>query len=773
MNTDLTSYKQRRDKVCKLLGKAQTVFQEFDPSTADILGDLKENTANGKFSIIVAGQFSSGKSTFLNALMGEKYLPSFTKETTATINELKSVAESPTGKPAARVNYKDGRVVLLDDISLESISKYVCTDGDDVVNTIESVELFLDSPFLNNGVRLIDTPGLNGIAEGHADVTRREFGQCHAGIFMFNSSAAGSGTDYTILREMKSYGSSILFVLNQIDLIKKEENETPESVIENLRKGYSGQFPDEPELPEIWPISAYQALVGRNSSSMKFHEKTYESKDDRAEILKKSRILPFEDRLIKYLTQGERAKAELMSPVKQLEAKISKYRTEYIEKPLSILDSNIEAGELTARKEELAKTINEIKEKNKRNFTALRIEVDNKLDEAEDSIKAGCRDTKRKYLDKVGKSEGELDDFEANSRSFLRRMENEYRESIESALQNLDRGILYIIRDKCAEYQSLISERAYRKAGNAEFDSVKIDSSIFEVDINIQSHAQLEELYSRYDRISSEAQNEQYEADVAEAELRVLKDREKEAKSLKEYYRDQEVGLGFRPEAEYRKRNVTKKRGGFLGFVKWIGQGTREYMDVEEYLDTSRQKAYDCRLNYLREQRNLELAEYHDVAAQLRSRNADAARHRSEIMRKEQEIQTLERKIEQLKTRCESELNKELRKRIRMAKEHMEECLDALDKSVKKSVVNTLHERKESIVEYVNKIIDDILTISITDKERELSSIIQKIESGAEEIAKEKQRLEAIDSTLKSLLGETVDLRRELEDVPTDTIEME
>lgn len=772
-NTDLDNYKQRRDKVCDLLGKAQIMFQEFEPNTAATLGELKENTSNGKFSIIVAGQFSSGKSTFLNALMGEKYLPSFTKETTATINELKSVHESPTGKPAVRVNYIDGRVVTLDDVSLENISKYVCTDGDDVINTIRSVELFIDSPFLNNGVRLIDTPGLNGIAEGHTEVTRREFGQCHAGIFMFNSGAAGSGSDYKILREMKSFGSSILFVLNQIDLIKEEEHETPESVIENLRNGYSGQFPEEPELPEIWPISAYQALVGRNSANMVFHEKTYESKEDREEILMKSRIVPFENRLMRYLTQGERAKAELLSPINQLVSKISKYRTESIEKPLSILNSDVEAGELTARKEELEKTIKEIREKNNRNLSSLKVEVGNVLNNTEDSIKAGCRDIKRKYLDKVGSSEGELDDFESDSKAFLRRMEREYRDHIETAIDDLDRSVLGIISEKCSEYQSVISERSLRKSGSVEFDSVKLDSSLFEVDIEIKSYSQLDDLYSRHDQLATDVVNEQCMAEIAESNVLKLKDIENQGRNIKDYYRAAEMDLGLRPEEEYKMRMVRRKVGGLKGFGKWITTGSRQENDVEEYCDRSRQEAYDRKLNDLREQRNSELEEYYAEKSKLRNMDTDSTRHRMEAQQKEQERQNLERKIEQIKQKCENELSRELRKRVRAAKEHVEECLEALDKSVRKVTVNTLRERRDSIAEHVNKVIDDVLAMSVAEKEQELSSVIRKIASGAEEIAKEKKRLGEIDDRLRSLLEEAVYLRRELEDIPTDTIEQE
>ena len=93
-------YFERKKHVLELLGETMNFYitqNNADKSSA--LNDLMQSVEKGTFSIVVVGQFSSGKSTFLNALMGEKYLPSFTTETTATINFLRSVKESPTQKP--------------------------------------------------------------------------------------------------------------------------------------------------------------------------------------------------------------------------------------------------------------------------------------------------------------------------------------------------------------------------------------------------------------------------------------------------------------------------------------------------------------------------------------------------------------------------------------------------------------------------------------------------------------------------------------------------
>jgi GTPase SAR1 family protein len=769
----IIDYQYRKDRICELLNRVGEYFKSFNPEAAANLAELSKRTAEGKFSIIVAGQFSSGKSTFLNALMGEKYLPSFTKETTATINELKSVAESPTAKPMVRVNYNDGRVIDIDDVSLDTISRYVCTDGDDVVNTISSVELFLDSKFLNDGVRLIDTPGLNGIAEGHADITKREFGQAHAAIFMFSAAVPGSKTDYNILKEMKSHGNSIIFVMNQIDLIedrKESEHETPESVIKTIRKGFAEQFPGE-TLPEIWPISSYQALVARNSKPMNFHDKLYDNDDDRDTILRRSRIEDFEDRLIRYITQGERAKDELLSPVKQLESKILKCREE-ISSRLSLIKSDVSADELKAERERLEHEINAVKEQNKKSSITVRTEVNSLISATEDAIRNGSREIKKKYLDKLEKSEADLEEFEVNSRSFLRRMDSEYKNQIESNLLALDRNVKNLVHERFNEYIDIVNTHlSNRRSGSGlSVESVKIDSSIFDMDMDLMSE-ELDALYDEQFELSNKASDEDYYATIAQKNSEDLSKAKQEIKETRQYYDAQINELGYRPGAEERMRTVTKKRGGLGGFCKWIGTGSREYTDYESYLDYSLQEAYDLKLRQIRSNQDNELNEAQAKLDELRAKDTDIITHQQSAARYRAEMQAIERKIERLKSQREKNIERETRKRKRAAKDYVEECLENTDKLYMNAALSEIRNQEETISGNVNKIIDEVLSTACLDKQKMLDDVINKLNAGAEERAKEEALLTERDANLTALLGETVDLRREIEDVKTDEIE--
>ena len=72
-----------------------------------ILEDVKENLLNKEFRITVVGEFSSGKSTFLNCLIGKDLLPKGVNETTATITYIHNVPETHQYCDKAIVHYNN------------------------------------------------------------------------------------------------------------------------------------------------------------------------------------------------------------------------------------------------------------------------------------------------------------------------------------------------------------------------------------------------------------------------------------------------------------------------------------------------------------------------------------------------------------------------------------------------------------------------------------------------------------------------------------------
>ena len=104
-------YNRIKEELLELLGESEAYFRQTgEEKQAQAVMANAQAIRSGEFEVVVVGEFSAGKSTFLNAMMREKYLPSYTKETTATINYLRHCSESE--KPGI-VYYADGRVEQL------------------------------------------------------------------------------------------------------------------------------------------------------------------------------------------------------------------------------------------------------------------------------------------------------------------------------------------------------------------------------------------------------------------------------------------------------------------------------------------------------------------------------------------------------------------------------------------------------------------------------------------------------------------------------------
>lgn len=394
MNTYKEDYDARKAKVAGYL--SQTIqFLDSQDGTAETAAALKayqRNVEDGLFSIVLVGEFSAGKSTFLNALMHKRILPSFTSETTATVNFLRHTSQAPNHE-AGIVYYNDNRQEAVTELTLETLERVVSTRGDTddekIATSVDHVDLFLDSPLLQDGVMLVDSPGLNGVADHHREITERQIQASHASIFMFSARQPGSRTDFEYLRSLKSQSRNIFLVLNMIDVINPEQ-ETVEDVVNQLRKNYLKQFPEEKTLPEIWPVSAEAALAARDSSIKTYKNvETISTQERRGRLETESRMGDFEKRLWQYLTQGERSREQLLSPVEQCMT-VLKERRDYFQKQITLLRESQSAEELVAQKSALEEEIQTLRQSRQNISPELRTEVKRALQEMRDRGEAGC-----------------------------------------------------------------------------------------------------------------------------------------------------------------------------------------------------------------------------------------------------------------------------------------------------------------------------------------------------------------------------------------------
>ncbi len=113
--------------------------------------ELREKIRSNAFNLVVVGQFKRGKTSLINALLGAEILP-------VAVVPLTSIVTIMTWGDTLRIKvyFNDDRV---SEIKPEGLSDYVTEKGNPKnVKDVREVVLTYPSPYLKDGVRLIEHP---------------------------------------------------------------------------------------------------------------------------------------------------------------------------------------------------------------------------------------------------------------------------------------------------------------------------------------------------------------------------------------------------------------------------------------------------------------------------------------------------------------------------------------------------------------------------------------------------------------------------------------
>jgi GTP-binding protein EngB required for normal cell division len=168
---------------------------------------------------VFVGPFSSGKSSIINALLGE--------------NDLLRVGPTPT----------TDRVTIL---RWGEEADRMSSGGD--VDTV-----FHPSPLLRK-VSFVDTPGLESIFTEHDDTTQKFLHRSDTVFMVMLATQAMSAKNLEALIRLKQFGKNIIIMINQADLLSAEEADSVREYVQEQSEAKLGY------KPEVWLVSAHQGM---------------------------------------------------------------------------------------------------------------------------------------------------------------------------------------------------------------------------------------------------------------------------------------------------------------------------------------------------------------------------------------------------------------------------------------------------------------------------------------------------------------------------------
>jgi replication fork clamp-binding protein CrfC len=299
-----------------------------------------QNLRGGVFRLLVLGDMKRGKSTFLNALIGENLLPSDVNPCTALLTILRYGSEKKVtvyfndGKSPKQLDFKSFKQKYTIDPAeakkLEQEQKPAFPDIDCAV-----VEYPLS--LLEKGIEIVDSPGLND-TESRNELSLGYINNCHAILFVLRATQPCTLGERRYLENyIKGRGLSIFFLINAWDQVREslidpddtEELEEAEGKLHRVFKANLAEYcvTDGQDIYEerVFAITSIKALRLR-------------VKNPDAD-LEGTGFPEFMAALNTFLTQ-ERAISELR-PARTLARQVSTRVREAVERRLPLLDRDV------------------------------------------------------------------------------------------------------------------------------------------------------------------------------------------------------------------------------------------------------------------------------------------------------------------------------------------------------------------------------------------------------------------------------------------------
>lgn len=310
----MSSFQKYKEQIESIISDIRKLHKFSDFSSLDVeLKEIKESINDNEFRVTVVGEFSAGKSTFLNALIGKDVLPHGVNETTATLTYLHNISKEDSRCNTIVIHFADGKrkdeTYSLED-SRQVLIDYATASSEKVkvVKEISSLEIFV--PFLgtNDPIVLIDTPGMNGMADGHREVTLAEIKQSHASICLFHLRGMGK-TDLEFVNELAKYQNKIFFVINAIDGLNSDEGESKASKLASFTEEINANL-SSLRVPKdcIFAVSSLKALVSKDCSINHLYSTDNETltAEKRRKCWEESYFQEFENAFFSYLRNNEK-----------------------------------------------------------------------------------------------------------------------------------------------------------------------------------------------------------------------------------------------------------------------------------------------------------------------------------------------------------------------------------------------------------------------------------------------------------------------------------
>lgn len=568
----------------------------------EAIDELEDKILSNQYKIAVVGDFSSGKSTFINALIGEELLYNSNIEATGVITTVQ-YGEKPIAQVCKKKN---------SDIADEIIDEFEVTDAEgrkklndylDIRNSlnIDQINIFYPIEGIGKDIVFFDTPGIEKLSKKQVAMTRKIVNEVNAVIFLITKKGFTKPSLKVISGEHEEIGkipaNDIMVVMTHIgEIYDERKNDNPDAQVDKsieeakkvLEEKGVGSIP-------IIPVDSRDYLWGINET---LYDKEKSSRNvklkgvllSREEYRRRSRFEDFKmllyqhldaDNLKKNREEGIRNTILLISEA--LETELLKQHADGNEKKILLknqLEKQIELAcenqrkfynrmiqQLQIHMEDFLENVEKDAEIKKNQSEDIIAYINRKITALEDVNEPNVRDCMDMAIDDISvfavKIENETNrHIEITNHNFLKQVFSEQFRKI------FDKTVEVRLEEVICDFSIILEKNDYN------VDSVIYDSDLEQLkQEKKKSEKQLELLNQESNELigSTNRGNHTYQ----------------ERKAALESWYDLEISkLGTRPKAKQKYREETRSKGILFWKKTWVEK-------IPDGMDHSAGQAWD------------------------------------------------------------------------------------------------------------------------------------------------------------------------------------
>ena len=267
------------------LSELHSLILELDASESE-LESLKTalKDLDGIFMVVISGEYNAGKSSLVNALLGQKVM---------------TEGVTPTTDRVTIISYGDEAKIIEESASLAR-REY-------------PAEILKDLAF-------VDTPGTNAIIKEHQELTEHFIPRADLVLFVTSADRPFTESERKFLELIASWGKKVLIVINKMDIIESEQER--QKIIDFVKEHARATLGSS---PSIFTLKAKQAFNAKQENNL--------------EKIKDSGIDKLEHFIENSLASNSRIKLKLLNPLGVAE-RIAKDFSQIIDKRQSLLEDD-------------------------------------------------------------------------------------------------------------------------------------------------------------------------------------------------------------------------------------------------------------------------------------------------------------------------------------------------------------------------------------------------------------------------------------------------